>query len=145
MGRAFNQSLENIYSRYLWKAEHQDGMQTYMRTYIVDKYEDSYEIWEIILITVGCCAGLVCMLLAFWAVSRPTDSDRMVNYMSLKRMKREHRKSSLSQQGPYSAMNASLDRSLKGTAAGSNSLQDQTDDSSRSNGNENGIVVEEVV
>merc|ERR1712228_328587 len=110
--RALNQSLENIYSRYLWKSEHQESMQTYMRTYIVDKYEDSCEIWQIILVTIGCCAGLICMVLAFWGISRPTDSDRMIHYMSMKRVKRERRKSSLSQQGPLSGMNASLDRSL---------------------------------
>ena len=142
--RTLNQSLENIYTRYLWKEANQDGMQTYMRTYIVNKYESSLEIWEIVLVTVGCCAGLVCMVLAFWGISRPTNSDRMIQYMSLKRMKRERRKSSMSQQGPLSGLNQSLDRSLKGNT----NQYHQTIESSRSDheqsGNEAGNdIVEE--
>merc|ERR1712157_193203 len=86
-------------------------------------------------VTLGCCFGLILMVCVFWAVSRPTETDRMVNYMSLKRMKRERRKSSLSVGAGDmpNILNQSLDRSLK------DSLAAQTnDDSSRSNGAKNG-------
>jgi len=50
------------------------------------------------------------MVLAFWAVSRPTESDRIVAYLSSKHAKRERRKSSVS--GISTAMANSLGQSL---------------------------------
>ena len=57
--RIVNQTRENIYSRFLFRSEAQQTLQIYMRTYIVERDEHSFEIWQIILTTVLCCAGLI--------------------------------------------------------------------------------------
>eukprot|EP00483_Globobulimina_turgida_P002637 UN02641 len=121
--RIVSQTLENVYTRYLWKLDTQPGMETYMRTFIVDKYKDTMKIWQIIVLTLGCCGALILLVVAFWAVSRPSESDRFVYYLSLKREKREEKekrkKSSLSQ-GAGGAVTTSLgdtmDRSIRPTS-----------------------------
>ena len=64
--RIVNQTRENIYSRFLFHSEAQQTLQIYMRTYIGDRDEHSFEIWQIILTTVLCCTGLIVLVIAFW-------------------------------------------------------------------------------
>merc|ERR1712176_1562134 len=79
-----------------------------------DKYDDPLDIWQIIVITLACCGGLVVMVMVFWGISQPTDSDRIVHYLSMKREKKQRRKSSQGAgQALTSSLGHSLDRSLR--------------------------------
>jgi aminopeptidase N len=121
------QTLENVYSRFLWKSDMQPALETYMRTYVVDKFADDMEIWQIVMVTVGCCFALVLLVVAFWAISRPSESDRFVYYMSLKREKREKRKkSSLSHGagGAGTSLGDTMDRSIRPATLQDTSKQD---------------------
>ncbi len=97
--RIVNQTLENIYSRGLWKEDSQPELQIYLRTYIVDKLESVMEIWQVVALTLGCCLALVCFVIAFWYVSKPNESDRVVYYLSKKRERRRKQSSSVSHHG----------------------------------------------
>ena len=138
--------MENIYVRATWKESSQESMGIYLRTYIVDKHASELEIWEIILITIVCCAGLILMVMAFWGVSKPTDSDRIVYYMSMKREKRMRRKSS---QGAPAALTSSLghslDRSLRTNSQAQNTTGDidLTEATPGTNGSNNNIEEEQ--
>ena len=89
------QTLESVYTRGAWKEESAEGLQSYLRVYVVDKYENDLSIFQIALVTLGCCGGLIAMVVAFWSLSKPTERDRIINYLSSKHARKERRKSSL--------------------------------------------------
>merc|ERR550532_3748905 len=89
-----------------------------MRSYVVNKYEDDLDVWEVILLTAGCCGGLLALVCVYWGISRPTASDRIQVYFSRKHQKRERRRSRTSsigagQQPLSSSLGHSLDRSMR--------------------------------
>eukprot|EP01084_Bolivina_argentea_P109000 194825_1 len=116
--RVVNQTLENVYSRYLWIDNNTELMRYYMRDYIVNKYSDSFEIWQIILVSIFCCCGLGLVVLAFWLPSKPSDKDRLIHYaMSSKRgrkrtLESQSERRKISQQGAGQPLSASLGHSM---------------------------------
>lgn len=91
------------------------GMETFLRSYVVAKYSSDWDIGEILVVTVGCCGGLIMMVFVYWTISKPTASDRVEQYFSRKHEKRQRRKSSMGagQAALTSSLGHSLDQSLR--------------------------------
>ena len=85
-----------------------------MRSYVVSKYSSDLSVPEIVLVTAGCCAGLILMVAVFWGISKPSSADRVELYFSRKHDKRARRRSSagLSVGAGQAAMTSSLGHSL---------------------------------
>jgi len=135
--RVLEQTLESVYWRGLWRQDTAVELEVFLRAYVVAKYSDDLGVAEIVLVTVGCCGGLVLMVMVFWIISKPTASDRVAVYFSRKHDKRQRRKSSMGagQAALTSSLGHSLDRSLRDTAAAADTADvEDPDSSAASNG-----------
>jgi len=113
--QVLSRTLETVYWRSLWRVDSTDGMTTFLRAYVVDKYTVDWSIEEIVFVTAGCCAGLILLVFVYWTMSKPTASDRVQQYFSRKHEKRQRRKSSMGAGQPAltSSLGHSLDQSLR--------------------------------
>merc|ERR1712242_654429 len=90
-----SRTLESVYWRGLWRVDSTSGMETFLREYVVQKYTNDWDIGAIVVVTAGCCGGLIMLIFVYWSISKPTASDRVEVYFSKKHAKRQRRKSSM--------------------------------------------------